>query len=268
MTPPRVPSFLAPILAAKQKEIAQAKQSVPQALLEQAAATCPPPRSFYRALTGTALKIIAEIKRASPSRGDIAPNLAVASLAQAYQAGGAVALSVLTEPAFFKGSAHDLKDARAATTLPVLRKDFIIDPYQVYESRAMGADALLLIVRILDDQTLWELYHLAHALQLAVLVEVFDEMDIQRAQVLNPPLVGINNRNLATFETDLARTIHLAQSLPPETTVLALSGIHSVVDIRLNLDAGITRFLIGEALVRQADPAQTLRRWMKQERGQ
>jgi indole-3-glycerol phosphate synthase len=255
-------SFLSAILTAKRDEIAAAKARVPQAQLERLASARPAPRGFAAALDLPGVRIIAEIKRASPSLGNIRLDLDPALTAHAYAAGGAAALSVLTEPAYFKGSAADLQFARDAVTVPVLRKDFIIDPYQVYETAAMGADAMLLIVRILDDEQLNVLHALALALGLDVLTEVFDEQDAARANALGATLVGINNRDLAHFKTDITQATRLSASLRPGTAVVALSGIHSADDIRQTLANGIRRFLIGEALVRQADPTSTLRDWI------
>lgn len=256
-------NFLDNIIAAKRKEIARAKSCVPQSQLErQAAARTAATRGFGGALSRPGVRIIAEIKRASPSLGDIRIDLDPAAMARAYADGGAAALSVLTEPAYFKGSAVDLQLAREAVSIPVLRKDFIIDPYQVFETAAMGADALLLIVRILDDESLLALHTLALELGLDVLTEVFDEQDAARANALGATLVGINNRDLAHFKTDVSHAARLAKRLRTETAVVALSGIHSADDIRLNLNGGIRRFLIGEALVRQPDPTATLREWV------
>ncbi|MDD4017698.1 MAG: indole-3-glycerol phosphate synthase TrpC [Kiritimatiellae bacterium] len=254
-------NFLDTILAAKRVEIARAKTGVPQAQLEQRAAERRGFRDFSAALDAPGVRIIAEIKRASPSIGDIHTDLNPSALAQKYAAGGAAALSVLTEPSFFKGSAADLQRARSSVSIPVLRKDFIFDPYQIYETAAMGADALLLIVRILDDEKLHALYALARSLGLDVLTEVFDEHDAARATALGATLVGINNRDLAQFKTDITHAPRLASYLPPQTKVVALSGIHTTGDIRLNLTNGIRRFLIGEALVRQSDPESALREW-------
>lgn len=255
-------NILDTILAAKRTELAHAQQATPQAELERKAATRPTPRGFAQSLAIKGVRIIAEIKRASPSRGDILPDLDPAAIARAYTTGGAAALSVLTEPAFFKGSALDLQQARSATDLPVLRKDFIISPYQVYESAALGADALLLIVRILDDDTLHTLYTLATQLGMDVLCEVFDEQDVHRANALGAPLVGINNRDLACFKTDVTHAIHLAHALNPNTQVVALSGLRTVADLQQNLAGGIRRFLIGETLMRESNPASTLRAWI------
>ncbi len=266
-------SFLSSILSAKRAELARAKAAVPQPELERlAAARRDPPRGFAAALDAPGARVVAEIKRASPSLGDIRPGLDPAATARAYAAGGAAALSVLTEPAFFKGSAADLRRARDAVAIPVLRKDFIVDPYQVYETAAMGADAMLLIVRILDDEALHALHALALALGLDVLTEVFDGRDADRAAALGAALVGINSRDLSSFATDLSRTASLAARLAPAAAmqsgarapspaIVALSGIRSASDIRALLSRGIRRFLIGETLVRQPDPAATLRAW-------
>ena len=254
-------TFLEKILEAKRAELDRVKTLVPQAQLEKRAAARRAPRGFSTALDKPGVRIIAEIKRASPSLGDIRPDLDPVATAQAYAEGGAAALSVLTEPAFFKGSAKDLQRARDGVAIPVLRKDFIIDPYQVYETAAMGADALLLIVRILDDDNLHALYALARTLGLDVLTEVFDEQDATRANALGATLVGINNRDLAHFKTDVTQAARLAAHLHPGTAVVALSGIHTADDIRQTLAGGIRRLLIGEALVRQTDPTATLRSW-------
>ena len=254
-------SFLDKILAAKRAEIATAESHTPLATLKTLASRCTDFRDFTASLNTPGIRIIAEIKRASPSLGDIAPDLSPAALARAYTTGGAAALSILTEPAFFKGSATDLQQARAATTLPVLRKDFIIAPYQVYETAAMGADAMLLIVRILDDAQLRDLLALAHDLGLHTLVEIHDEADARRLAGLNTPVIGINNRDLAHFHTDVNRAARLAALLPPETAVVAASGIRDAHDIRQSLTNGIRRFLVGETLVKTPDSAALLREW-------
>ena len=255
-------TFLDQILAAQRDTLAAAQARTPQAQLERQAAARRDYRGFTSALAVPGVRIVAEIKRASPSLGIISSDLDPAALARAYADGGAAALSVLTEPVYFKGSANDLQVARAAASLPVLRKDFIIDPYQVYETAAMGADALLLIVRLLDDERLHTLHALALSLGLDVLTEIYDEQDAQRARALGATLVGINNRDLAHFTTDITQAARLAAHLPPATMTVALSGIHTTDDIRRTLAGGIRRFLVGEALVRQADPAATLREWI------
>ncbi|MEI8353600.1 MAG: indole-3-glycerol phosphate synthase TrpC [Lentisphaerota bacterium] len=255
-------NMLGQIVAAKRDEIAAAQCRLPLAACRAAAAAAPRDRrDFAAAIRAPGIRIIAEIKRASPSRGDIDTGLDPAAVARAYAAGGAAALSVLTEPAFFKGSAADLQAARRAVTLPVLRKDFIIDPYQLYETAALGADAVLLIVRILPDPLLGELHALACELGLDVLTEVYDDDDARRANAVGADLVGINNRNLASFDTDVDHAARLAAHIRPGACVVALSGIASADDIRRNQSAGITRFLVGETLVRAPDPAALLRSW-------
>ncbi|MDA3924407.1 MAG: indole-3-glycerol phosphate synthase TrpC [Kiritimatiellae bacterium] len=255
-------SFLDKILTSKRIEIAKCKNHISQSEIERIAAARTGFRGFEDSLNQDGVRIISEIKRASPSRGDINPDLNPATVAQAYQEGGAAALSVLTEPNFFKGTQEDLKSARAAIELPVLRKDFIIEPYQVYESAAIGADAILLIVRILDDAMLCNLYSLARRLGLDVLTEVFDEEDAKRAAALKATMIGINNRDLAHFKTDINHAVRIAKLLPESASVVAASGVHNKADIELNLNNGIRRFLIGEALVKQPDPVATLKIWI------
>ena len=255
-------SILDQIIATRREAIAAAQRRLSPAACRAAAAAAPRDRrDFAAALRAPGVRIIAEIKRASPSQGDIAPGLDPAAVARAYAAGGAAALSVLTEPAFFKGSPADLRTARASVSIPVLRKDFIIDSYQLYESAALGADAVLLIVRILPDPLLADLHAMARDLGLAVLTEVFDAEDARRANAVGATLVGINNRNLASFDTDVSRAASLAALIRPEAVVIALSGIATADDIRRNLAAGITRFLVGETLVRAPDPETQLREW-------
>lgn len=254
-------SFLDQILTAKRAEIAAARNLKPQAEVEKLAAAREDFRGFAESLARPGVRVIAEIKRASPSRGDIRPDLHPGDLALAYQTGGAAALSVLTEPAFFKGSAKDLKRARDVVELPVLRKDFILDPYQVYETAAMGADAMLLIVRILSDEQLQSLLALAHGIGLETLVEIHDEDDARRIAGLPVPVVGINNRDLAHFQTDVDRAARLAAFLPRGTAVVAASGIRGADDVQKSLAAGIRRFLVGETLVAAPDPAALLKEW-------
>jgi indole-3-glycerol phosphate synthase len=257
-------SFLDKILKSRRRDIAVCKERISSAEIQHLAAQRSDFRGFAQALDTPGVRIIAEIKRASPSKGDINPRLDPAHLARLYERGGAAAISVLTEPAFFKGSENDLNAARGVATLPVLRKDFIIDPYQIYESVAMGADAILLIVRILDDETLHSLHTLARRIGLDVMTEVFDEDDARRAGELKADLIGINNRDLARFTTDLEQTVRLAAHFPAQTALVAASGIHQCADIQKNLHHGIRRFLIGEALVKHHDSAAVLREWTQQ----
>jgi indole-3-glycerol phosphate synthase len=254
-------SFLDQILAAKQAEVAAAQALKPRAELERLAAQRGDFRGFAVSLARPGVRILAEIKRASPSLGDIRPGLHPSDLARAYQDGGAAAISVLTEPAFFKGSARDLQRAREVVELPVLRKDFIVDPYQIYETAAMGADALLLIVRILDDEQLPSLLALARDVGLETLVEIHDETDARRIAGMAVPVVGINNRDLSSFHTDPERAARLAGALPAGTVAVAASGIRDELDIQKALARGLRCFLVGEALVRHNDPAALLRQW-------
>ena len=219
-------------------------------------------RNFSNALSKAPVAIIAEVKRASPSKGDLAPDLDAAEMAQTYEEGGAAALSVLTEARYFKGTLKDLKAARAATPLPVLRKEFIIDPYQIYEAAAAGADAVLLIARILEKEKLSEFLSLVQELNMDSLVEIFDEKDAEKIAPFAPELVGINNRNLKSFETDTTRASRIARVLPAETQVVAASGIARADDIRRHLDSGISCFLVGESLVRAKNPAMRLRQFI------
>lgn len=252
--------FLEQIVASKRREIAAARTRVPEAELRAQATAHREHRSLAAALAPGGVRVIAEIKRASPSAGVLAADLDPAALARAYAAGGAAALSVLTDAPFFHGSFDDLRAARAATRLPVLRKDFILDPYQIYDSAALGADAILLIVRLLDDAQLRDFLALAAELGLDALVEVHDAADAARAARLAPRLVGINNRDLARFATDTANALRLARAFGPETRVVAASGIRDRAQIEAAQAAGIDCFLIGESLVRAADPAAALRR--------
>jgi indole-3-glycerol phosphate synthase len=251
--------FLQKIVAAKKREIAESSARVPLAQLREMASKNRVFRGFAASLAQPGVRVIAEIKRASPSKGDLCVNLDPAALARAYEAAGAAALSVLTERDFFKGSPEDLQAARAAVSLPVLRKDFILDEYQVYETVCMGADAMLLIVRMLNDNELTHLDKLARALGLDVLVEVHNEADAARANRIGARLIGINNRDLARFNTDASNASRMAALFPPEAIIVAASAITGADDIRHNLSAGISRFLIGEALVCADNPSQLLR---------
>lgn len=253
-------NFLDIILQEKIRQLAQAKAACPEAEMRlRAAARTTPFRGFEAALRAEGVRVVAEIKRASPSKGDLAPDLDPAALAATYEAGGAAALSVLTETTGFKGSIQDLQVARNAVSIPVLRKDFIIDPYQIHESRAIGADAVLLIVRILDDAQLRTFLALSRDSGLDALVEVFDDADLDRALAAGATLIGINNRDLATFSTDLSNAVTLARRIATPAIAVALSGVSSAADVATLTARGLSRFLVGEALVRSADPAALLR---------
>ncbi len=253
--------ILSRIVAHKKEEIASAARRRPLSTLRAHAEDRGRRRGFFQALERPGpggVNIIAEIKRASPSKGLLCENLDATRTACAYHEGGAVALSVLTDRTFFKGDPQDLQAARAATPLPVLRKDFLIDEYQIYESAVMGADAVLLICRILSRPQVEDLLALCHQLGLDTLVEIHSREDLDMARAVQAPLVGINNRNLSTFETDLQTAMGMARNLDSAQVPVAASGIGGPADIRRNLASGIFNFLIGETLVRAEDPARAL----------
>ena len=246
------------ILEVKRGEIAAAKKEVSQSLLEDRARQAPAPRDFIGALRAKTPAVIAEIKRASPSKGVLRADFDPAAIARSYEQAGAACMSVLTDAQFFQGSAGDLKAARGAASLPALRKDFVIDPYQVFESRAMGADCILLIAACLSAGQMTELESLARGLGMAVLVEVHDAAELELALRLETPLIGINNRNLQTFETRLETTLELFPRVPKTRLVIAESGILSRADVARLRDGGVSAFLVGEAFMRAADPGQAL----------
>ena len=255
--------ILATILEYKREWVAAKKASVPLVQQKHQARDAAPCRGFYRALrkaidNGRAA-VIAELKKASPSKGVIRREFDPQKIAQAYADAGAVCLSVLTDEKFFQGADRHLRQARTATDLPVLRKDFIIDPYQVYEARAMGADCILLIAAALDDLRLQELAATAADTGLDVLVEVHNREELERGLLLRTPLIGINNRNLHTFETSLETTLGLLADVFPDRTVVTESGIHSRAHIELMRSRDVHAFLIGEALLSTDDPGATLR---------
>jgi indole-3-glycerol phosphate synthase len=254
--------FLKKIVQHKGDEIAKARKIVPEADLADLARRRTAFRPFYENLCRAddgGVNIIAEIKRASPSRGDICPHLDASTTAGHYQAGGAAAVSVLTDTAFFKGHLDDLRAARGACTLPILRKEFIISDYQVYEAAAAGADAILLIARILSPDKLNQLYGLCRDLGMDALVEIHTAADAEVVAATGARLVGINNRNLSTFETDLSVAMDLVSRLAPGQIPVAASGIAGPEDIRKNLGAGIFNFLVGESIVRASDPIRFIR---------
>ena len=252
------------ILSRKVEEIAERSARLPLSELSAQVADLPPTRGFAAAieakLDAGLPAVIAEVKKASPSQGVIRADFEPAAIARSYEAGGAACLSVLTDADFFHGSETYLRQARAACALPVLRKDFTIDAYQVYEARAIGADAILLIVAALGDAALLELALLAAELDLDVLVEVHDEAELERALDIPAPLVGINNRNLRTFETSLDTTLRLRSRVDAGRILVTESGIHTPADVATMRDAGIGAFLVGEAFMRAPDPGAELAR--------
>ncbi|MFH1985354.1 MAG: indole-3-glycerol phosphate synthase TrpC [Pseudomonadota bacterium] len=251
--------ILSRIVATTRETVAAAQARRPLADLKARASGASPVRPFLPDSDPRPVSIIAEIKRASPSKGDIAIDLDPARLAASYEAGGAAALSVLTDAPFFKGSALDLMTARAAVSLPVLRKDFIVTEYQVYEARSWGADAVLLIARILSPHQMAELCACVRALGMEPLVEIHTEADLETIPGACARLIGINNRDLKSFDTSLDRAIGLAGRLAPHQVPVAASGIAAREDIARNLAHGIRHFLIGESLVRAADPVAFLK---------
>ena len=252
------------ILAVKAGEVAAARSKRPLESVMAEAKAAPAPRDFVGALRGKVAAgqpaVIAEIKKASPSKGVLRQDFDPASIAKSYERHGAACLSVLTDTEFFQGRMDDLRAARSACGLPVLRKDFVIDPYQVYESRAAGADCILLILAALEPARMQELERIAHELGLAVLVEVHDGAELDRALELRTPLIGINNRNLRTFETRLDTTIGLLGRIPVDRMVVTESGILNGRDVALMRENRVDCFLVGEAFMRATDPGVELER--------
>jgi indole-3-glycerol phosphate synthase len=257
-----VSDILDKIVAVKRDEIAAAKAKRGTASLRRDAESLGGQRDFTGALRAKVAAgqaaVIAEIKKASPSKGVLREHFVPAEIAAGYAQHGAACLSVLTDRQFFQGDSAYLQQARAACTLPVLRKDFIVDAYQVFDARAMGADCILLIAACLDNAQMTDLEAQAQALGMAVLVEVHDGAELDRALRLATPLVGINNRNLRTFEVTLDTTLTLRERLPDDRLLITESGILSRADVQRMRDAGVQAFLVGEAFMRAADPGQAL----------
>jgi indole-3-glycerol phosphate synthase len=257
------PDILRRILEHKAGEVAARRRALPPGELERRVTGAPAVRPFTAALRRTldagAAAVIAEVKKASPSKGLLRPDFRPAQIARSYALGGATCLSVLTDEAFFQGNDRFLQEAREACDLPVLRKDFVIDPYQVQEARALGADCVLLIVAALPDPALHELAAAAADLGMDALVEVHDEAELERALALAPPLLGINNRSLHSFETHLETTLGLLGRIPPGPLLVTESGIHSREDVALMRAHGVHAFLVGEAFMTAPDPGQRLR---------
>ena len=258
------PTVLKKIIARKFDEVADRSCRRPLADVKAALADAPSPRGFAAAMQAQVAQqqpaVIAEVKKASPSKGVIREYFEPAAIAKSYEAGGATCLSVLTDVDFFQGADAYLAEARSACSLPVLRKDFTVDPYQVYEARALGADCILLIAAALEQSIMVDLHDLALGLGLDVLVEVHDGAELGRALELSTPLVGINNRDLHTFNTSLETTYSLLDAIPNDRLVITESGIHSRENVRSMLDRQVHAFLVGEAFMRAEDPGAELRR--------
>ncbi len=256
------PDILRRILERKRQEVAERKSRAPAQALERALADAPPVRPFRAALTTRIAHgrpaVIAEVKRASPSKGVLRQDFDPEAIARSYAEHGASALSVLTDRDFFQGDDSHLSRARAASGLPVLRKDFVVDPYQVMEARVLGADCVLLIVAALSNERLQALYRRVRALGMDALVEVHDAAELERALALEADLIGINNRDLRNFETRLETTLDLLERIPPGPLVVTESGIHTPQDVARMRAAGVHAFLVGEAFMRAPDPGTAL----------
>jgi indole-3-glycerol phosphate synthase len=252
------------ILARKTEEIAERSARLPVTELAARCADLPGTRGFAAAMEAKIdadlPAVIAEVKKASPSKGVLRADFHRADIARSYAAGGAACLSVLTDADFFHGSETFLREARAACALPILRKDFTVDPYQVYEARAIGADCILLIVAALDDMALLELTLLAAELDMDVLVEVHDAAELERALAVPAPLIGINNRDLRSFATSLDTSIDLRDQVPYDRLLVTESGIRTAADVTRLREAGVDAFLVGEAFMRAEDPGAELKR--------
>jgi len=259
-----LPTVLEKIVARKVEEVAERRARAPLAEVEALARAADAPRGFARAMQGQAARkqaaVIAEVKKASPSKGVLREHFVPAEIARSYEEGGATCLSVLTDVDFFQGGDAYLQEARAACQLPVIRKDFLIDPYQVVEARALGADCVLLIAACLEDGQMRELAATAKDMGLDVLVEVHDGAELERALQLETPLLGINNRNLHTFDVSLETTLDLLPRVPRDRLVVTESGILTRADVELMEISGVYAFLVGEAFMRAENPGAELRR--------
>ena len=247
--------ILEQIINSTRKSVAKRQALTSLADLVKATSSLPSPKDFAAALQGDSIRLIAEIKRASPSKGLLCPNLSASSLAHIYSQSGAAAISVLTESEYFRGSFADLEAVRMEVDLPLLCKDFVIDPYQILEARAHGADAVLLIVAILTQHELKTLIKTAHSLGMAALVEVHNRDELTKALRVSPGIIGINNRNLEDFSIDLETTFRLRSLIPESVLIVSESGIRSRKDVLRSQQTGVNAILVGEALVTSPDPA-------------
>ena len=254
-------TILDKIVATKWQEIAAAKIALPERELRELAACAPPPRDFFAPLAAPGpIKLIAEIKKASPSKGLIRADFDPVKIAQIYEAHGATCLSVLTDELYFQGSLDYLRDVRSAVGIPVLRKDFMLDVYQLYQARAVGADAVLLIAECLDDCNLRKLHNEAVALGMAPLVELYEPENLQRVFDAGATLIGVNNRNLHTFEVDIEHTLRLRDRVPDQCVLVAESGIRTRDDVNRLQAAGVDAMLVGESLMAQDNLAASVDR--------
>ncbi|MDP2744384.1 MAG: indole-3-glycerol phosphate synthase TrpC [Dehalococcoidia bacterium] len=252
-------NVLQKIASSTRQRVDRLKKETPLGNLKARVASAEKPLDFALALQGSGIKLIAEIKRASPSKGPLNPDLDARELAGSYARGGAAAISVVTEPTFFKGNIQDMTKAKTAAGLPVLRKDFLLEEYQVYESRAYGADAVLLIAALHEVPALRSLMVLARDLGMSILTEVHNKQEVEKALAAGATLIGINNRNLEDFSVDLNTTLRLKALIPPEIPVVSESGILTPRDLALLQSAGVKAVLIGEALVTSPDPERKVR---------
>ncbi len=261
----RTSDILERIVEVRRRAVEISRQTLPVAKLEERLLAASPPRDFTAALSRQGLNVISELKRASPSRGVLRQEFNPAALASAFEAAGAVALSVLTEPDFFQGGLEHLAIARSVAGLPVLRKDFIFDPYQLFEARAAGADAVLLIVAILGTKELKGLLALSRDLGLAALVEVHSEDELARALDAGAEIIGVNNRDLTTFEVNPEVSLRLIEKIPDNVTAVSESGLRTHADLENLRAAGFDAFLVGEHLMQSPDPGHALRRLLQGE---
>ena len=251
-------NILEKIIETKSLEVKNLKRHLKNLLLESEEVS--PPRDFLNSLmSDDSVGVIAEVKRRSPGAGAIRPKLNPVSLATDYESSGAVALSILTDTKYFGGSLKDLREVRDFVGLPILRKDFIIDESQIYESLVSGADAILLIVGVLDDEQLRDYREMAESLGMAALIEAHDLSEVERGLSAGASLLGINNRNLKTFDTNLKTTIDLVREIPPEVVLVSESGVHSKEDVSMLGEAGVDAVLVGESLLRKDDPGKGVR---------
>ena len=251
------------IMRYHRERLPKVKREISMSSVQSFAMVAPPARDFYAALAQTGVSLIAECKKASPSKGLMVPNYDPVWLANTYVRGGASAISVLTDGRHFQGTLAHLRDVSEAVDVPVLRKDFMFDPYQIYEARAAGADAILLIAAVLADSQIRDLQKLTHSLGMNALIEVHTETELQRVLALKPRIIGVNNRNLQTFEVDFENTARLRAMIPDDVLVVGESGLKSAEDVRTMRQIGVDAILVGETLVKSRNPQQLAKAFIK-----